>query len=665
MPEFLQDGSPILITTPFSADQVRVETFEGEEQISGLFHYRVELLSSNPALSFDSIVGKGVTLAFPLASGDTDYRHGIVGRFRQGTHGKEFTSYVADIYPWLWLLTMNADCQIFQNKSAPDIIKQVFSDLGFTDFTDSLTGTYDPREYCVQYMESSFAFVSRLMEEEGIFYFFEHEDGSHKMILADDASSYKAISGSGSVELRPAEASWPSEDAIDECSLEQQVTVGQYKLDDFNFETPAVDLTSTASGSETARAIYEYPGGFSSSDKGEAIAKKRLDSRQSQGKLLRGSGACRAFRAGAKFTLTGHPAEVVNGDYVLQRLTTRANQSSAFSNSFEAFPGDASFRPLVATPRPRIHGAQTATVTGKAGEEIWTDKYGRIVVQFHWDQKGTNDEKSSCWVRVAQGWAGKQWGSFFLPRIGQEVVVSFLDGDPDRPLVTGVVYNAEQTVPYPLPAEQTKSTIKSNSSKGGAGFNELRFEDKKGAEELFMQAQKDFTLKVIGNEMHTVDGLTRIVRVNKGNEIHAVKGTRNLTVNGNEEHANTANYRHQVEHGNYTLDVDGDITIIATGNLSIKADGSVKIEAGKDFSIKAGTTLASEAGTSLTNKAGTSLTNEAGTSLTNKSGTDLTNQSGTGMTNKAGTTLDNKASAMQTVDGGGMLTLKGGLVKIN
>jgi type VI secretion system secreted protein VgrG len=237
------------------------------------------------------------------------------------------------------------------------------------------------------------------------------------------------------------------------------------------------------------------------------------------------------------------------------------------------------------------------------------------------------------------------------------VIVSFLEGDPDRPLVTGAVYNAEQTVPYPLPAEQTKSTIKSSSSKGGVGFNEIRFEDKKGTEEVFIQAQKDFTLKVIGNEMHTVDGLTRIVRVNKGNEIHAVKGTRNLTVNGNEEHANTANYRHQVEHGNYTLDVDGDITIIATGNLSIKADGSVKIEAGKDFSIKAGTTLASEAGTSLTNK--------AGTSLTNKAGTDLTNESGTGMTNKAGTTLDNKASAMQTVDGGGMLTLKGGLVKIN
>jgi type VI secretion system secreted protein VgrG len=598
-----------------------------------------------------------VTLTFPLVSGDKEYRHGIVGRFRLAAPGKRLTRYVADVYPWLWLMTMNSDCQIFQNKTVPDIIKQVFSDLGFTDFTDSLTGTYDPREYCVQYMESSFAFVSRLMEEEGIFYFFEHQDGSHKMILADDASAYKPINGSSSVELRPADAEWANEESIDECSLEQQVTVGQYKLDDFNFETPAIDLSSTASGTATARAIYEYPGGFISKDKGEAIAKKRLDARQSQGKLLRGSGACRAFRAGAKFTLTGHPTEAVNQEYVLQNAVIRADQSSAYSNSFEAFPSTTAFRPLITTPRPRIYGAQTATVTGKAGEEIWTDKYGRIIVQFHWDQKGTNDEKSSCWVRVAQGWAGKQWGSFFLPRIGQEVIVSFLEGDPDRPLVTGAVYNAEQTVPYPLPAEQTKSTIKSSSSKGGVGFNEIRFEDKKGTEEVFIQAQKDFTLKVIGNEMHTVDGLTRIVRVNKGNEIHAVKGTRNLTVNGNEEHANTANYRHQVEHGNYTLDVDGDITIIATGNLSIKADGSVKIEAGKDFSIKAGTTLASEAGTSLTNK--------AGTSLTNKAGTDLTNESGTGMTNKAGTTLDNKASAMQTVDGGGMLTLKGGLVKIN
>ena len=657
MPTYQQTSSPILISTPFGDNKVLVESLEGEEKISGLFHYRVDLISEEPSLDFSTIVGQSVTITIPLANEEKVYRHGVVGRFRLAEAGKNFTRYVADLYPWLWLMTMNADCQIFQNKTVPEIIKQVFGDLGFSDFTDKLTGTYDPREYCVQYMESSFAFVSRLMEEEGIFYFFQHEDGSHKLILADDASAHEAIAGTGSIEVRPAEAEWDAEDAVDECSLEQQVTVGQYKLDDFNFETPATDLSSTASGTETARAIFEYPGGFIAKDKGDAIAKKRLDARQALGKLLRGSGSCRAFYAGAKFTLTGHPVESVNAEYVLQQVTLRANQSDRFSTSFEAFPAATAYRPLSTTPRPKIHGAQTATVTGKAGEEIWTDKYGRIVVQFHWDQKGTNDEKSSCWVRVAQGWAGKQWGSFFLPRIGQEVVVSFLDGNPDRPLVTGVVYNAEQTVPYPLPAEQTKSTIKSNSSKGGAGFNELRFEDKKGAEEVFLQAQKDFTLKVIGSEMHTVDGPTRIVRVNKGNEIHAVKGTRNLTVNGNEEHANTANYRHQVEHGNYTLDVDGDITIIATGNLSIKADGSVKIEAGKDFSIKAGTTLASEAGTSLTNK--------AGTSLTNKAGTDLTNESGTGMTNKAGTTLDNKASAMQTVDGGGMLTLKGGLVKIN
>ena len=654
---YSQTGSPILITTPFGADKLLVRSVQGEEQISGLFRYTVELVSEDNGLDFSQIVGQSVTLTFPLADGGKEYRNGIVGRFAQAGRDARFTTYFADIHPWFWLMTMNADCQIFQTKSVPDIIKQVFGDLGFTDFTDSLTGTYTPRDYCVQYMESSFAFVSRLMEEEGIFYFFEHADGSHKLILADDSSAHTACSGSGSFPVRGTEASWADEDSINTCTLEQQVTVGQFKLDDFNFETPATDLLSEASGTETARAIYEYPGGFTAKDSGEAIATKRLESYEAQGKRLRGDSNCRAFRAGGKFTLTGHPRADVNAEYVLQRVSFRGDQSTNYANTFEAYPSSVSFRPPRVTPRPRIGGAQTATVTGKQGEEIWTDQYGRVTVQFHWDQKGKKDEKSSCWVRVAQGWAGKKWGSFFLPRIGQEVIVSFLEGDPDRPIVTGAVYNAEQTVPYALPAEQTKSTIKSNSSKEGGGFNELRFEDKKGAEEVFLQAQKDYTLKVIGSEMHTIDGPTRIIRVNKGTEVHAVKGTRNVTVNGNEEHANTANFNHTIERGKYTLKVDGDITITSGGNITIKADGSVKIEAGKDFSIKAGTTLTSEAGTSLTNK--------AGTSLTNKSGTDLTNEAGTGLTNKAGTTLDSKAGAAQTVDGGGMLTLKGGLVKIN
>jgi type VI secretion system secreted protein VgrG len=348
----------------------------------------------------------------------------------------------------------------------------------------------------------------------------------------------------------------------------------------------------------------------------------------------------------------------------LNWVSHQGSQES-YSNAFEAFATTVTYRPPRKTPRPVISGSQTAIVVGKSGEEIWTDKYGRIKVQFHWDQVGKNDENSSCWIRVDQGWAGKSWGGIFLPRIGQEVIVSFLEGDPDRPLVIGAVYNAEQTVPYALPTDQTKSTIKTNTSKGGAGFNEIRFEDKKDSEEIFVHAQKDMNIKIehdrTKNVLHdevniiknsrtstiqeadeslTVSKGNRTVKVDTGNETHEVKGTRTVTVTGDVTYTDKANFKRTVT-GNYTLKVSGNLTIDVTGSVTIKS----------------GTALSAEAGTSLTNKAGTSLTNQAGTSLANKAGLSLDNE--------AGTTMNNKASAMQTVDGGGMLTLKGGMVKIN
>jgi type VI secretion system secreted protein VgrG len=319
-------------------------------------------------------------------------------------------------------------------------------------------------------------------------------------------------------------------------------------------------------------------------------------------------------------------------------------------------------------------------VVGSKGEEIWTDQYGRIKIQFPWDRVGVKDENSSCWVRVSQSWAGASWGSLYLPRVGQEVIVSFVDGDPDRPIVTGCVYNAENTTPVTLPAMQTQSTLKSRSSKAGKAGNEMRMEDKLDSEEFYFHAQKDMkveiendlsTTLIAGAETHTVTKGDRTIDVQTGKETHSVKGTRTLTVTGNEDHTNSGDFKHTVA-GNYQLKVTGDLVIDVTGSITLKAGTTFSVEAGKTLSTKAGTTLAHEAGTTLTNKAGTTLTNQSGTTLTNKAGTDLANQAGMGMTNKAGTTLDSqgamitsKASATQTVDGGGMLTLKGGLVMIN
>jgi type VI secretion system secreted protein VgrG len=605
MGTFVQTALPVRITTPFGANKLLVRSFRGEEAISELFRYDLELYSEDASLDFTQIVGKAVTLQIQLSDGSFQYVNGIVGRFTQAGRDERFTTYLAELHPSLWMLTMSTDCRIFQNKNSLDIVKQVFSGLGFSDFSDKTTASLSSREYCVQYRETAFAFVSRLLEEEGISYYFDHDASKHTMVLVDDSSSWGACPGLTSARYVGAEPKYDSDDMVLDCAIEQAVTAGEFKSDDYNFTIPSTQLLATASGSDTSRSIYEYPGLYTAQSDGETLASRRLATLQTEAKTLRGSSLCRSFHAGCKFTLASHYRSDLNASYVLRRLTVRGTQDD-YSNSFEAFPAETTFHPPQITPRPVIAGTQTAAVVGKAGEEIWTDQYGRVVVQFHWDQLGKSDEKSSCWVRVAQGWAGNLWGSIFIPRIGQEVVVSFLEGNPDRPLITGCVYNAQQQVPYTLPDNQTRTTLKSSSSKGGSGFNEICLEDKAGSEEIFIQAQKDMTISVLNNESLTVTG------------------TRTLNVTGSESHTNKADY---------TSNISGNFTLKVGGNLTIEASGSISIKSGTDF------------------------TNTAGTSLTNKAGTD--------MMNDAGTTLTNKASASQTVDGGGMLTVKGGLVKIN
>ena len=602
---FTQATRPIQITTPLGPDKFIVRSFTGEEMVSGLFHYHVELFSQDGSVDFSALLGKSATLSIPQSSGDTHSINGIIGRVVQLNSDNRFTYYAADLYPWLWMLTHNKSCAIYQSMSTPDIVKKVFSDLGFSDFKDSLTGTYQPREYCVQYRETAFAFVSRLMEQEGIFYYFTHDASTHTLVLADDTSAWAATTGLANAVFAPDQSAWTTDDVVMDCVIEQNITPGKYQTDDYNFETPDTDLLASAEGADTSRTVYDFPGLYTAQSDGETIAGRMLSALEVPAKMLSGNSQCRAFYAGAKFTLQGHSRSDVNGDYVILSLEVSGDQEK-YSNSFRGIPSATVFRPPAVTPSPAILGTQSAVVTGKQGEEIWTDQYGRVKVQFHWDQKGQLDEKTTCWIRVAQLWAGKQWGAMFLPRIGQEVLVSFLDGNPDQPVIVGALYNASQTVPYALPDNQTQSTIKSSSSKGGSGFNEIRFEDKSGSEEIYIHAQKNMNIAVLQKMSTTVTM----------DENLKVSGARTVSVAGDEAHTNE---------GNFNLKVKGDLTIDVSGSVTIKS--------------------------------GTSLTNQAGTSLTNKAGTDLTND--------AGTTMTNKAAASQTVDGGGMLTLKGGLVKVN
>lgn len=678
---YVQEPYYYSISTPLGADKLLLRAFHGEERVSGLFRISMEMQSEESSLDFTQIVGKGATITVDLEDGSQRYFHGIVGRFAQGGADGRFTTYRAELFPWLWLLTFTADCRIFQEKTVPQIIEQVFSDLGQTDFDNRLTGTYAARTYCVQYNESAFAFVSRLMEEEGIFYFFEHADGVHTLVLADDPSAWPAVPGGGSLKYGYY-GRWIQQNLLTACTLEQNVIPGSYELDDFNFETPSTELLvsteSTAALDGGQRVVYAYPGGFLKKNAGEALSGLRMEEHEAAQKQLKGESYCRALTAGHTFSVESHYRDDVNGKYVVRSVYHSATRER-YTNTFTALASDVPFRAPRLTRKPTIPGTQTAIVVGKSGEEIWTDKYGRIKVQFHWDREGQKDENSSCWIRVAQGWAGKGWGQFFLPRIGQEVVVSFEEGDPDRPLVTGSVYNSEQVVPYTLPADQTKSTIQTESSKGGGGYNELRFEDKKDEEEVYFQAEKDFnrvvknndtlkvgfekqdagdqTVDVYNNRTVTLDQGSdklqiktgdRTLLVDAGNETVEVGTDRSLTVHGNETH--------QVD-GDRTVTIDGNYTLKVKGNLTIDVDGTVTLKSGQAMSLESGDALSAEASTSLSTKAGTALTDEAGTALTAKAGTSLTAS--------AGTTLSVSGSASGTVDGGGALTLKGGVVKIN
>lgn len=624
----------LAVTTPLGDGALVLQRMEGEEHVSEPFHLRLTMNAAAP-VDASALLGQAAHVTLIDGAGNKRYLHGLVTRFAQND-----ADCTADLRPWLWMLSLRADNRVFQNKSVPDILEAVFNGAGFTDFRNDLRLTYAPLDYCVQFQETDFAFASRLMEEAGICYFFEHSESAHTLVLADDAASFQDCANAASLAYRPLPASmdWLTDTRIDELTSESAVTSQQYMTDDYNFVTPSTELK--ASTGDGTRRVYEYPGRYAAKDAGDGVVKRRIEALEAGGARISGASPARAMRAGGAFTLTGHPNAALNRKYALRHVSHAAARGE-YSNRFEAFPTATPFRPPRLTPWPRVAGSQTAVVVGPSGKEIYTDQYGRVKVQFHWDQQGSNDENSSCWIRVAQNWAGVSWGAFTLPRIGQEVVVTFLDGDPDRPLITGCVYNGDNPVPYALPDEQTKTVLKSNSSEGGGGFNELRLEDKKGSEEIFLHAARDLTVTVLNNETVTVtqdravtiskgnDSLTvsegdRTVAVSKGKETHSVQGTRDMTVTGAETRANKADFTHSVS-GNFTLSVDGDITIKAGGALTLQS------------------------GTGLTIKAGTSLDGRAGTSLQLQ----------------GGTTATFKASAAGTVDGGGMLTVKGGIVQIN
>ena len=485
----------------------RVSRIEGHEGISRLFHFRVTIASTDPELAFEGLVGQ--TCLLTIRHGDLiRYVHGIVARFEQHEEGRTVTTYLATVAPRAWRLQHRHDYRIFQDLTAPEIIEKVLLAAGLspTDFRISQTIPYDRREYSVQYAETDWAFISRLMEETGMFCYFEHLADNHVLVFGDAPSAHEPIAAPDVVPYRTASGSLTSQEAVTRFSVAEEVRPGKVTVRDYNFTKPSLSLHGEAAAEiDTDLEVYVYATEHDLPEEGSQIAKLRLEQLQLVRKTGEGQSSVIRFTPGYTFTLEDHGRGSFNRGYLLTRVDhfgSRAvlgeAQSSApgYSNRFQCVPDDVPCRTPHQTPKPTPRGIQTAIVVGPAGEEIYTDIHGRVKVQFHWDRQGKRDEHSSCWMRVSQLWAGAAWGAMWIPRIGHEVVIDFLEGDPDRPLIVGRVYHGANVAPYVLPQEKTKSTIKSDTSPGGGGSNELRFEDKRAAEEIYLHAQKDWNIEV-------------------------------------------------------------------------------------------------------------------------------------------------------------------------
>jgi type VI secretion system secreted protein VgrG len=580
---------------PHGVGELEVLSFEAEEEVSRPFALEVTLVPrADVDVDPDSLIGEKAALTIHLGDGTDRYVHGTVAAVKswEEARGERTRRYRLRVVPALWRLGLVRRSRIFQNETAPKIVAAVLGEHQGLAFEQKLSATYAVREYCVQYGETDLDFVQRLLEEEGIFYFFDHAADRHTMVMADAPSAWRPIPGSPELPFREKSRMAAATDSVDQFSARLEVRPSSVVLRDYNYLKPALNLESSSqAGGDSALEIYEFPGRYDDGGVGRARAKVRLEEERVRAETANGSSVSRRLLPGHVFELRDHPIDSLNRRYAVLATQHRGEQpevlghgsahleasGESYRNQFLCVPADLPFRPERRTPRPFLPGPQTAAVVGPSGEEIHTDEHGRVKVQFHWDRAGVNDDKSSCWIRVSQSWAGPGWGALYLPRIGQEVVVEFLEGDPDRPLVTGAVYNGANVPPVALPGDKTKSTLRSSSSPGGSGSNELRFEDQKGSEEVYLHAQKDLSIRVENDETRTIGG-NETLRVDKDRARH-VGGSQTLQVDGDDS-SNVG--------GNQTLTVTMNRTTTVTGSHSETVAGTQAVSVGGALAISVG-----------------------------------------------------------------------------
>lgn len=707
------------LATPLGNIPMVTTSFRGTEGISRLFRFEVTaaIAVSNWPVAFDKLLGQGVSVKVEFVEEKERWFNGIVSRITQLGRDQDFGNILLEVVPKLWFLTRKAQSRMFQNMSVPDIVKKILGEYG-VEFALQVQGTFHPRDYCVQYRETDFNFVSRLLEEEGIRYFFAHENGAHTMKIVN-AGQHPDVPVNKDLTV---EALTTGEKIGAERILTfdktQELRSGKFTLWDSCFELPDKNLEAQAIVLDTVQVgtvahklkvpvnegleIYDYPGEYAQRfdgvnatggdqaaelqkifDDNKRTTDIRMDQETAGAFVLRGTGTAAQLLPGHKFSVDSTVLPDLAGDYVA--LETRHSavltgfpdtdqEVFRYDNAFACFPAELRWRPPQLSPKPVVHGTQTAVVVGPDGQEIFTDKYGRVKVLFPWDREGKGDATSSCWIRVASIWAGAQWGSIHIPRVGHEVVVSFLEGDPDQPLIIGSVYNAANMPPYTLPDNMTRSTLKTRSSTKGTAdhFNELRFEDKKDSEEIYFHAQKDFkrvvendddlkisgkqtielkldrTFKMTeGNETFTIDKGNRDVKITKGSDSLLVGGKRDVSIGGDD--------KLKVDGKRDTTIKGNDTTTITTGSykLSVSA-GTADFESAGAMSLKTSAAMELSANTSITLKVGGSSIKIEPASITISSPAVKIEAAGS----------LKLVSAMTEVIGSGTLGLKGAMVQI-
>ncbi|MBI3682360.1 MAG: type VI secretion system tip protein VgrG [Acidobacteria bacterium] len=591
MPDYSQANRPIKVKTPLGEDVLLLERFEGREGISRPFQFHLRMVSIQKNLGIERLLNKSVTLYLQLP--DRSYRHinGKVRSARQRELDMGLTTYELEMVPWLWFLRHQSNCRFFLDKTAPEIIQSVLACANGGPVKPRLTRSYQTRAYCVQYRETDFNFASRLMEEEGIFYYWEHTEDTHTMILADSVGGVKPCPHQQNAKFAHQAWSEHPEDFVHTVNLERNYRTGKITLREFDFSKQYDPFVATVSGQKAEAEKYDYPGYRWNGPGMEKMARDLLEMEEWPSHQARGASGCRPFEAGYKFTLEEHFNEELNKSWLLLEVHHKAKGTNYrsemeepfhYKNTYAMMPSNVPYRPPRRAAKPTIKGTQTAIVVSDAGgEEIYVDKHGRVKVRFPWDR----ENKNSCWVRVSHAWAGLNWGWMTVPRVGQEVVVSFMEGDPDRPLITGRVYDEMQPPPYKLPDKKTVSTLKSKSSMGGgaSNYNEIRIEDLKGSEQLFIHSEKQRDERT-KEEMREWVGMNRHLIVKQG-QVEQIGADKELHVKANQKEK-----------------IDSKCSLTVGTEYHTKVGTNYALDAGMEVHIKGGMKVVVEAGMEATLK---------------------------------------------------------------